>query len=78
MTSEEDEEILELEETIEDWTHELKIQRSDKNEDLIEFLETSENPNELICGLVNIGRIVQLAATFSTSEDILRLSLIHI
>ena len=72
MTSEEDEEILELEETIEDWTHELKIQRSDKNEDLIEFLETSENPNELICGLVNIGRIVQLAATFSTSEDILR------
>ena len=72
MTSETDEEILELDGTIEDWTHELKIQRNDKNEDLIEFLESSENPNELICGLLNIGRIVQLAATFSTSEDILR------
>jgi len=63
---------LESDEAIEDWTHELKIQRNEKNEDLIEFLETSENPNELLCGLVNIGRIVQLAATFSTSEDILR------
>jgi hypothetical protein len=72
MTNDAGEDTLELDETIEDWTHELKIQRNDKNEDLIEFLETSENPNELLCGLVNIGRIVQLAATFSTSEDILR------
>ena len=39
--------------------------------DLLDYLETQEHPEEVLRSLVNLGRTVQLAATFSTSQEVL-------
>jgi len=44
----------------------------DTDQQLIDFLEQSDDKNQQIVNLLNLGRAVQLAATFSTSDDSLR------
>lgn len=52
--------------------HEFTIQLDEEQDtDLLDYLETQENPEEVLHSLVNLGRTVQLAATFSTSQEVL-------
>ena len=44
---------------------------TDDDQDLLDYLQTQENPEEVLRSLVNLGRTVQLAATFSTSQEVL-------
>ena len=53
------------------WSIEFTLD-SEKDATLIEFLEDSHDQNQQIVNLLNLGRAVQLAATFSTSDDSLR------
>ena len=52
--------------------HEFTILLDEEQDmDLIDYLETQEHPEEVLRSLVNLGRTVQLAATFSTSQEVL-------
>ena len=52
--------------------HEFTIHFDEEQDmDLLDYLETQENPEEVLRSLVNLGRTVQLAATFSTSQEVL-------
>ena len=53
------------------WSAEFELD-SEMDSDLIEFLENSDDMNKQIVNMLNLGKSVYLAATFSTSGDTLR------
>ena len=57
--------------TTDEWSATFTLD-TEKDASLIEFLDTSKDRNKQIVNLLNLGRSVQLAATFSTSDDSLR------
>ena len=55
-----------------DLIHEFTLRLDEENDaDLIDYLEGQEQPEAVLRSLVNLGRTVQLAATFSTSQEVL-------
>ena len=76
MTDDDDTELVESEALDDDderdtWEGSFVLD-SEVDYELIEFLEQSENMNQQIINLLNLGKAVFLAATFSTSGDALR------
>lgn len=56
----------------EPFVHEYTLRLDEEQDaDLLEYLESQEQPEAVLRSLVNLGRTVQLAATFSTSQEVL-------
>lgn len=56
----------------EPFAHEYTLRLDEEQDaDLLEYLESQEQPEAVLRSLVNLGRTVQLAATFSTSQEVL-------
>ena len=56
----------------EDTVHEFTLRLDEEHDaDLLDYLESQEQPEAVLRSLVNLGRTVQLAATFSTSQEVL-------
>jgi len=56
----------------EPFVHEYTLRLDEEQDaDLLEYLEGQEQPEAVLRSLVNLGRTVQLAATFSTSQEVL-------
>jgi hypothetical protein len=64
-------EILDESSTTDEWSATFTLD-TERDASLIEFLDNSKDKNKQIVNLLNLGRSVQLAATFSTSDDSLR------
>lgn len=64
-------EILDDSSTTDEWRATFTLD-TERDASLIEFLDSSKDKNKQIVNLLNLGRSVQLAATFSTSDDSLR------
>ena len=64
-------ELLDDSSTTDEWSATFTLD-TERDASLIEFLDNSKDKNKQIVNLLNLGRSVQLAATFSTSDDSLR------
>ena len=64
-------EILDDNSSADEWSATFTLD-TERDASLIEFLDNSKDKNKQIVNLLNLGRSVQLAATFSTSDDSLR------
>jgi ElaB/YqjD/DUF883 family membrane-anchored ribosome-binding protein len=63
--------VVDVPGTTDEWSATFTLD-TERDASLIEFLDTSKDRNKQIVNLLNLGRSVQLAATFSTSDDSLR------